>query len=144
MFENPADVVNGGLAQVRITARLVKDVLSLLPDTGVDVHSRPVILEEGLRHKGDRFPIPASNVLDNVFVLQELVGHAGQGVKPHIDFTLTCRAHLVVMNLHFHSHLFQQQNHFGANVLQTIHRRNRKVAFLVAGLVAQVGVLLLA
>ena len=65
-------------------------------------------------------------------------------VEPHVDLGLAGGRHLVVVHLDVDADRLQRQHHLGADVLVAVRRRHREVAFLVARLVAEVRLLVLA
>ena len=138
MFEDAPDVIDGVLAEVRVRAFLEEDVLLPLPETLMHVHAGAIVLEDGLGHQRHGLVVPPGHVLDDVLELQELVSHAGQGIETHVDFALAGRRHFVVVHFHVDADLLERQHHLGPDVLDAVHRRHRKVPFLVAHLVARV------
>ena len=138
MLQEAADVVARGVAQQRVVPGVVENVLLVLPQALVGVHARAVVLEDGLRHHGDGLAVAHPHVLDDVLVLQHLVGHGRQGGEAHVDLRLPGGSHLVVMDLADDAAGLQRLDHLGTDVLQAVHGRHREVAFLVPGLVAQV------
>jgi hypothetical protein len=81
------------------------------------------------------------HVLDHVLEQHQLVGHGGQGVEADVDLGLAGGADLVVLDLDGDVEGLQRHGHLRAQVLEVVHRRDREVALLVAGLVAEVGAL---
>ena len=79
------------------------------------------------------------HVLDHVLIPHQLVRHLNQGREAHVDFGLAGGGHFMVMGLHFDSQIVQSQDHFSADVLEDIHGRTGEIAFLMTGLVTQVG-----
>src|SRR5215813_8403106 len=59
-------------------------------------------------------------------------------LEPHVDFRLTTRGDLVVVDLDAHADRFEREHHVRADVLELVHRRYGEVALLVARLVAEV------
>src|SRR5947207_3416506 len=57
--QDAADVVNRGLAQVRVTVLLKEEVLAVAPKALVDVHAGAVVLENGFGHEGDGLAVAA-------------------------------------------------------------------------------------
>ena len=61
--------------------------------------------------------------------------------EAHVDLTLAGGGHLVVLRLDQDADALQRHHHLAAQILLAVGRRNREVAFLVARLVAEVGIL---
>src|SRR6516165_2083731 len=101
-------------------------------------HAGAVILKNRLRHNRHRLAVPAGHVLDDVLVDQDLVGHACERRKSHIDFGLPRGADFVVVNLHPDSAFLQRAHHFRSEILQVIHGRDWEITLLVAWLVAEI------
>ncbi len=80
-----------------------------------------------------------AHVLDDVLVGQQSVGRLYQRPETDIDLRLSGGGHLVVLDLDRHPRLDQGQHDLGADVLQPVGRRDREIALLVPGAVAQVG-----
>src|SRR5947208_16645471 len=98
MFQQPADVMPRGVTQQRVALLVIEDVLALLPETLVGVHARTIILKQRLWHHRDRLATATPDVLDDVFVQQNLVGHLRQRRILQFDSGLAGGAYLMVMN----------------------------------------------
>ncbi len=98
VFNQPADVVSGGVADQPVAFLVVEDILPGFPQTLVAVHAGAVVLKQGLGHDRDHFASLPGGVLDHVFIRQHLVGHLGHGVKAHVDFSLAAGGDFVVMD----------------------------------------------
>ncbi len=107
------------------------------------VHAGAVVLEDRLGHEGDGLAVAAGHVLRDVLVEHDLVGHAQQGVEAHVDLGLPGGAHLVVVHLDLDARPGHLEDHLAAQVLVVVGGRDREVALLVAGLVAEVATALL-
>ena len=83
-------------------------------------------------------PRAHADVLDDVLVEHELVGHAQQRVEAHVDLGLAGGADLVVLDLDLDAEPLELQHHLRPQVLVVVHRRDREVALLVPRLVAEV------
>ena len=105
------------------------------------VHPRPVVLEQGLGHECGRVPGVARDVLHDVLVEHQLVGHTQQRVVTHVDLSLTARRHLVVLHLDLDPEVLHHKDHLGPQVLEMVHGRHREVPLLVARLEAEVRLL---
>src|SRR5262249_31717768 len=79
----------------------------------------------------------ASNVLDHIFVDHDVVGHAGERRKTHVDFALAASSDLVVVRLDSDADSLEQDHHISARVLQCVRRRHWEIAFLGTKLVAE-------
>ena len=106
------------------------------------MHAGAVVVEQRLGHEGGRLVVAPRGVLDDVLVLHHPVGHLHHGGEAHVDLALSAGGHLVVLGFDRHADLLHDQHHLAAQVLLRIGRRHRKVALLVAGLVAQIGLLI--
>ena len=100
MLEQSADVPPHHVAHLRVLCvRVVEERLAIGPVRLVGVHARPVVSVEGLRHEGRGVPALEGDVLDDVLVHHDVVGHLDQGVEPHVDFTLAASGHFVMLRL---------------------------------------------
>src|SRR6516165_6464544 len=102
------------------------------------MHAGAVVLKNRLRHDGYRLPVPAGDVLNDVFVDQDLVGHARECGKAHVDLGLPRRTYLVVVNLYPDPTFLQRAHHLRSEILLVIHGRDREITLLVARLVAEI------
>ncbi len=131
-----ADVGQPGVAGLVVEQRL-----AALPQRLVAVHARAVVLEDRLRHERGRLAVGAGHVLHDVLVEHQLVGHAQQRVEAHVDLGLARGADLVVLDLDLDAQPLEHEDHLRAQVLEVVHRRDREVALLVAGLEPEVRLL---
>ena len=99
MREQPADVPAGHVGQPGVADLVEEQRLVALPQRLVHVHPRAVVLEDRLGHERRRQPVLPGDVLDDVLVEHQLVGHRQQRVEPHVDLGLAGGAHLVVLHL---------------------------------------------
>ena len=141
MGEQAADVPPAEVGQARVARLVVEQRLAALPQRLVDVHARAVVLEHRLGHERRGLAVLVGDVLHDVLVEHQLVGHAGQLVEAHVDLGLACGADLVVLDLDLDAHLLEGEHHLGPQVLEVVGRREGEVALLVADLVAEVGLL---
>ncbi len=96
--EQAADGVQGHVGQAGV-ARAGERFRAVLPQRGVDVHAGAVVAEERLGHERGRLVVPAGDVLDDVLVLEDVVGHLDQRREFHVDLALAAGGHLVVLGL---------------------------------------------
>ena len=145
MLEQAADVEAGGVTDEGIIVLgVVEDVGAVLPQGRVDVHAGAVVPEQRFGHESGDHIVLAGDVFNDVLVPHDLVGHAQQGIVLHVDLALAGGGDLVVVDLDGNADFYHLQDHLAADVLEGVMRWYREVAFLEAGLVAQVGVLLAA
>ena len=97
-----------------------------------------------LRHERGRVAGVAGDVLHHVLVEHELVGHAQQRVEAHVDLGLAPGGDLVVLHLDLDPEPLHHEDHLRAQVLEVVHRRDGEVTLLVAGLEAEVRLLVAA
>jgi hypothetical protein len=103
------------------------------------VHAGPVVLEQGLGHEGDGVVVAVGHVFQDILEPHELIAHFQQGLEAHVDFGLARRGHFVVLALHVDAQAFQNQQHFGPEVLELVRGRNGEVALFVARFVPRLG-----
>ena len=96
-------------------------------------------MKSRLRHERDRVARGARDVLHDVLVEHQLVGHARELVEAHVDLGLPRGTNFVVLHLDRDPDQLEDTHHLGAQVLELVHRRDREVALLVARLVREVG-----
>ncbi len=138
MFQDASDVIERGLGKHRVTALVVEEVLPILPEALVSVHSAPVVLKDGFRHEGYRVAVAPCDIAHDVFIHLHLVGDAHKGVVFDVYLRLPSGADLVVLHLYFHADLAQGEHHLSAQVLQGVGRWAGEVASLEAHLVAEI------
>ena len=98
------------------------------------VHARSVVAENRLRHEGHGLVVFQGHVFHDVLVQHHLVGHRHELV----DFGLAGGGHFVMLRFDAQTAVDHRLHHLIADVHQRVGRRNGKIAFLVAELVAQV------
>ena len=102
------------------------------------VHARTVVLEDRLRHEGERLAGLPCNVLQDVLEGHELISHLQEGVELDADFALTTGGNLVVVKFGFDANAMKREGHVATKILVVIHRRNGEVALLGTRLVRKV------
>ena len=137
VLDDAADVVEGYFGKTGVTVA-GKEVLILLPDGLVHVHTGTVVTEHGLGHEGSGLAIGGCHVPDRVLHDLQPVGALHKRGKTRTDFTLAGSTHFVVVHFTGNPLLFKQRHHFGANVGERINRRNREVTALKRSAVAKV------
>ena len=138
MLEDAADGVKRGVGHPGITVA-GKGGLAILPDADVGVHAGAVVLEQGFGHEGHGVAIAGGHVFQDILEPHELVSHEQQRLEAHVDFGLAGGGHLMVLALHGNAQLFQDEQHFGAQILELVHGRYGEIALFVAGFISQVG-----
>ena len=117
MLDNAAYVIQRGVRQSRI-AVASKGIVTPLGDGLVHVHARAVVSHQWLGHKGCRFAVGMGDVEYAVLKDLHLIRLGDQGVELDANFTLTCGAHLMVVNLDVETHLLHRGTHSGTDVMQ--------------------------
>ena len=97
MLQDAADVPLRHLAQPGVAVLVVEQRLAVFPQALVGVHAGAVVGVDRLGHEGDRLAVALGDVLDNVLVELDVVGHLQQVVKAHVDLALAGRADFVVV-----------------------------------------------
>ena len=134
----PGDVVQRHLRHPGVTGAGEQRRLAL-PDALMGMHAGAVVAEDRLGHEGRGHTVAHRDVLDDVFVPGQPVGHFGQRLEAHVDFGLAGGGDFVMLFLDADADALHLEHHLGADVLQAVGGRHRKVAFLVLDLVAEVG-----
>ena len=98
MLDDTADVEQGEFRQTSITITC-KQVLAILPNRLVNVHTRTVIANYWLRHKGCCLAISMSNVMNDIFLPDSPVSALCQCAELGTQFVLTLTSNFMVMNL---------------------------------------------
>ena len=137
VLEQAADGVHRHVGQAGVAVAR-EERHSVLPEGKVRVHAAAVVLEQGLRHEGDRLAVAGGSVLDDVLVEHHRVRHLDEGREPQVDLGLTAGADLVVLALGVETELLHREDHLAPHVLVLVGRRHREVALLVPRLVAEV------
>ena len=105
------------------------------------MHAAAVVLEDWLRHERHRFSAAFRDVLADVLVPHELIGHLDQRLELHVDFRLAGRGDLVMVRLDDDPDLLHLGDHLASQVVVGVGRADGKVASLEAWLVAKVRLL---
>src|SRR5262249_10244444 len=114
---------------------------ALFPQRLVGVHTAAVVLENRLGHERDGLVAPARDVLADVLVPHELIGHFEKRSKLHVDLTLTRRRHFVMMRFDDDPDLAHLVHHLTAKIVVRIGWTDRKIPTLETRFVAQVRLL---
>ncbi len=125
MLDDAADVVQRKVRQAGV-AVASKQVFAVFPDRLVHVHARAVVARVGLGHKGGGLAVGVGHVPDHVLLQLRPVGALHQGGKAGAQFVLASAAHLVVEHFDGDAQGFEQQGHFGADVLRAVDGRHGK------------------
>ena len=139
MLQQATDVPTRQVRQAGVALLVEEQRLAALPQRLVHVHTGPVVHEDRLGHERDRLAGGACDVLDDVLVEHQLVGHAQHRVEAHVDLGLARGADLVVLDLDLDADGLEHLHHLGPQVLVLVHRRDGEVALLVPRLVREVG-----
>ena len=102
------------------------------------VHARTVVADDGLGHEGGGLAVGVGHVMNDVLGDLRPVGALHQRAELGADFQLAGARHFVVVHFDRHAHLFHQQAHFRAHVLERIDRGHGEVAALDRGTMAGV------
>ena len=95
----------------------------------------PLSSNNGTGHERRCLVVPASHLLDDVFVQHHAITADHQRAKTNVDLALTSRTDLDAGLDHGHHHL-------GTEILKGVVGRDREVPALVVQLVAEVRILL--
>ena len=137
-MQDAADVPARDVGKTAVPGVAVEQRLTGIPERHMTMHTRAVVLEDRLRHEGQGLAGLPSDVLEDVLKRHELIGHRQQRVEPDANLVLTARGDLVVMQFDGDANTLERERHIATHVLVVIHRRNREVPLLGAGLVAKV------
>ncbi len=139
MGEKPARYAPRELREARVAGLVGHQRGALHPQGLVRVHPGPVVAVHRLGHERDGLAVPAGDVLDDVLVGHDLVGHARQGLISEVDLALAAGGDLVVVELAGDAEPLERQHHLGAQVVERVGRRGREVALLRPRRVAEAG-----
>ena len=103
------------------------------------MHPRAVVAEERLWHERHGQPVPTGDVLGDVLVAEQAVGHAGEGRVLHVDLRLPGVPHLVVLHLDLDAPLLHLERHLAAHIQLRVRRGDGEVTFLHPNPVPQPG-----
>ena len=104
------------------------------------MHAGAVLFEDRLGQESGALACGAGDVLDDVLVRHQRVGHAQERLEAQVDLALAGAADLVVVELARHAEGLERHHHQGAQVAERVQRRRREVTLLRAGMMADVGV----
>ena len=141
MAEDAADGKQSHLGEPGV-AGAGEQRLALPPQREMDVHPGAVVAVDRLRHEGRRLPVAAGDVLDDVFVEADLIGHPHQFLVVHVDLALPRGGHLVMLGLDVDPRLDHRLHHLVAQVHQLVAWWQRAIPLLEAELAAEVRPLL--
>ena len=84
------------------------------------MHAAAVVAEDGFGHEGGGEAFAGGDVADDVFVFLDFVGDFEKGVEFDIDFALAGGADFVVVDFGFDAGFFEGEDHFAAEVLESV------------------------
>ena len=125
MLEQAAGGVEAHLAEPGV-AVAGEQRLAALPQRRVRVHAAAVVFEDRLRHERHRLAVALRDVLADVLVPHELIGHLEQRLELHVDFALAGRRDLVVVRLDDDPDLAHLVDHLAAQVVVRVGRADRE------------------
>ena len=128
MLEQPADIVQGGLAHTAVALRVVEQVLPAFEEVLVEVHAAAGLAVERLGHEGDGFAVGVGGHLGGILHQHGCIAGCHQPHHRRLDLRLTRPAHLVVVVFHRHAHGFQVQRHLAAQVVELVFGRDGVIA----------------
>ena len=137
--QQSAHVSAGELRQPRVARPVRHQRRSFLPEGLMRVHPGAVVAEDRLRHERRGLPGRACDVLDDVLVGHDLVGHARERLVAQVDLALAAGGNLVVMELTRDPEPFEGQHHARAQVVQRVVGSGREVPLLLAHRIAEPG-----
>ena len=138
MAKNSTDKEERHFAQSGVTVS-GEERFPIFPKRHVGVHARTVIAVKRLRHEGDSFVVFLRHVAHDVFVILQVVRHRFHRGETDVDFRLTRGRDFMMLALDRDSGFLQLKAHLVANILQTVGRSDREIAFLGTNLVTEVG-----
>ena len=128
VIQQPADVPQRGLAQLAVAGRVEKDILPLLEQVLMKVHTVAGLAVQRLGHEGSRLFMPVRHHLGDILDHLGGIGAAHQAHHRRFDLALAWPAHLVVVILDLDAHLLQFHDHFAAQVEELIFGRDDMIA----------------
>ncbi len=108
----------------------MEDRLAVLPQRLVGVHPGAVVAIQRLGQEGCGLAHHGSGVAHDVLVLDDVVGHGGEGVEANVDFSLTGGRDLVMVYLDGNPGRLEVHDHLAAQVLIFVARSDREIAAL--------------
>ena len=142
VLDDAADVEQGHFRQVGILVAR-EERLAVLPDRLVHMHARAVVAGDRLRQESGGQAVGRCDLMHAVLVELQVVGGLDEGAELHAELVLR-RCHLVVVLLDRNAHVGHDREHFAADVLAAVDRRDRKVAALDARTMAEVALFIIA
>ena len=106
----------------------------------MDMHAASIIIEKRFRHEGYGFAMLLGDIFQDVFILQNVVGHFNKGRKPHINLGLSAGSDLMMLCLDGDTDFNEGKHHFAAQVLHAVRRRHWEISFFISRLVPEVWV----
>ena len=137
MFDDTADVVQSSVRQARVAVTR-EGINAVFPNGLVNVHARAIVAYHWFWHEGCGFTVGIGHVKHHVFQNLRPVRALNQRREFRTDFVLALTRHFVVVHFHRHTHLFEQQAHFRAHVLELIGRRHREITAFDARTMTQI------
>ena len=110
----------------------------VFPKRYVGVHAAAIVSEDWFRHEGHRSVVPSGDISQDVFVILHVVAHAFERRVTNVDLCLAGSCDFVMLAINRHACFLELQTHFIADILQRVHRRDRKITFLRSNLVTEV------
>ena len=127
MLDDTADVEQCHFRQAAVFVAS-EQVVTVLGQRHVAVHTGTVIAKHWFWHEGRGFAKCVSHVVNHVFVDLDFVSFFGQGVEAGCHFVLTRGCHFVVVSFNNQTHFFHGQTHGRTQILRGVDRRYREVA----------------
>ncbi|MNM91811.1 hypothetical protein D3C81_1041200 [compost metagenome] len=117
MVQDTTDIVQCCFTQISISAFFVEQWSISVKDGLVNVHPATVVAKQWLRHKGCRFSILKSCVMNDVFVHHQVISSFKQSIETEVNFCLACCCHFMVVTFNANAYFFKQAAHFTTHVL---------------------------
>ena len=105
------------------------------------VHAAAVVFEDWLRHERHALAMTLRDVLADVLVPHELIGHREERLELHVDLALAGRRDLMMVRLDDDADLAHLVDHLAAQIVERVGGAHRKVPALEARLVAEIRLL---
>ena len=96
----------------------------------MDVHARPVLSKEGLRHKRRTLADLPGRILDQILESHGIIRCLEESVELPVDLTLPGRPHLVVSTLNFQSGILHMNHDVVAKIIKVVGGSHREVPSL--------------
>ncbi|MNP13824.1 hypothetical protein D3C76_1061220 [compost metagenome] len=120
MIQDTADIVQSCFTQISVSAFFVEQWSISVKDRLVNVHSATIVAKQRFWHKGCRFSILKSCVMNDVFVHHQVISSFKQSIKTEVNFCLTRCCHFMVMTFNANAYFFKQAAHFTTHILLLI------------------------